>query len=133
MKRQTACLIPVLFLLAQGALCAQDQATSPAPAPDKAPRRLLFVMEKSGLFGGGYSDNEMIVLKRSFLTALSEADDAPTPIDYSLKSFPSSVLDRNKVARDHRCGLLARREGIRRRLTLNQRCFLRPPVQHQDP
>ncbi len=36
-------------------------------------------MEKSGLFGGGYSDNEMIVLKRSFLTALSEADDAPTP------------------------------------------------------
>ena len=100
MKRQTACLIPVLFLLAQGALCAQDQAASPAPAPDKAPRRLLFVMEKGGLFGGGYSDNEMIVLKRSFLTALSEADDAPTPIDYSLKSFPSSVSDRNKVARE---------------------------------
>ena len=42
----------------------------------------------------------MIMLKRSFLTALSETDDAPVPIDYSLKSFPSSTEDRNKAARE---------------------------------
>ncbi|HVP19898.1 MAG TPA: hypothetical protein VMU36_12975, partial [Spirochaetia bacterium] len=84
--------LTVFFLAAQGALFAQDQ-----PAPDKAPRRILFVMEKGGLFSG-YSDDEMIILKRSFLTALADAEDAPTPIDWGSKPFPGSETDRNKVA-----------------------------------
>ena len=111
MKRQLACLIPALLLMTSALLCAQDQvapapaatptaapATTPAPV-EKAPRRLLFVMEKGGLFSS-YTDNELIILKRSFLTMLADADDAPVPIDYSLKSFPGGIADRNKVARD---------------------------------
>jgi hypothetical protein len=119
MKKLLACLVPALLLGVPGLLHAQDQAapaagvqapaagvqapatvdqTSPAPV-DKAPRRLLFVMEKGGLFSS-YTDNELIILKRSFLTALSDVDDAPVPIDYSLKSFPGSTEDRNKVARE---------------------------------
>ena len=93
MKRLLACLIPVFLLFAHVVIEAQDQA-----AVDKAPRRILFVMEKGGLFS--YNDSEIIILKRSFLTVLSEADDAPAPIDYSLKSFPSSLQDRNKAARE---------------------------------
>jgi hypothetical protein len=109
MKKLLACLVPALLFVTPGLLPAQDQTTpsagpaaSPAPAPasaDKAPRRLLFVMEKGGLFSS-YTDNELIILKRSFLTALSDVDDAPVPIDYSLKSFPGSLEDRNKVARE---------------------------------
>ena len=93
MKRLLACLVPAFLLFAHGVIEAQDQA-----AVDKAPRRILFVMEKGGLFS--YNDSEIIILKRSFLTALSEVDDAPVPIDYSLKSFPSSLQDRNKAARE---------------------------------
>ena len=55
-------------------------------------------MQKGGLFSG-YSDDEMIILKRSFLTVLADADGAPTPIDYGSRPFPSSLEDRNKVAR----------------------------------
>jgi hypothetical protein len=107
MKKLLAWLIPTLLLSVPGLLPAQAQAApspGPSPAPaaapvDKAPRRILFVMEKGGLFSS-YSDNEMIILKRSFLTALSDVDDAPVPIDYSLKSFPGSIQDRNKAARE---------------------------------
>ena len=95
MKRPLACLLTVLLLSLHGTLFAQEKAQA---AAEEAPRRILFVMEKGGLFS--YSDNEMIILKRSFLTALSDADDAPVPIDYSLKSFPSSTEDRNKAARE---------------------------------
>jgi hypothetical protein len=93
MKRLLACLVPAFLLFVNGVIHAQDQAVV-----NKAPRRILFVMEKGGL--SSYSDNEMIILKRSFLTALSEVDDAPVPIDYSLKSFPSSTEGRNKAARE---------------------------------
>ncbi len=125
MKAPLAFLIPALLLSAAGILPAQDKAapdkaTADQAVPEKAPRRLLFVMEKGGLFSG-YSDNEMIILKRSFLTALSDVDDAPTPIDYSLKSFPSSVSDRNKVARDAGadCWLVLKVGGLRGGPSLN--------------
>jgi hypothetical protein len=121
MKRPLAFLMLALLLSAGGVLSAQDQVGPAEPAaPEKAPRRLLFVMEKGGLFSG-YSDNEMIILKRSFLTALSDADDAPTPIDYSLKSFPGSVTDRNKVARDAGadCWLVLKVGGLRGGPSLN--------------
>ena len=139
MRALLAFLIPVFLLSAAGALFAQDQAAEDrganqgaddqaAPgqtateqaAPAQAPRRLLFVMEKSVLFSG-YSDNEMIVLKRSFLTVLSEAEGAPTPIDYSLKSFPSSVTARNRAAREAGadCWLVLKMGGLRATPTLN--------------
>ncbi len=87
-----------LLVAAGGALFAQDQAPPPGNAPaDRAPRRILFSIEKT--FLSGYSDDEMIILKRSFLTALSEADGAPTAIDYGTKPFPSSFEDRNQAAR----------------------------------
>jgi hypothetical protein len=95
MTRPLAYLIPAFVLFLQGPLFAQDSAQA---AVEKAPRRILFVMEKGGLFS--YSDNEIIILKRSFLTALSEVDDAPVPIDYSLKTFPSSAEARNKATRE---------------------------------
>jgi len=102
MKKLLACLFSALLFMTPALLHAQDQ-TAPSAAPaapvDKAPRRLLFVMEKGGLFSS-YTDNELIILKRSFLTALSDVDDAPVPIDYSLKSFPGSTEDRSKVARE---------------------------------
>ncbi len=82
------------------------------PPPDKAPRRLLFVMQ-SGLVTG-YSADQLIVLRRSFLTALADQDDAPTPIDFGSKSFPSSLADRNKTARQAGadCWLLVRVSGL---------------------
>lgn len=100
MKGKLAGLL-ALALAAQGTLFAQDQAAPPdtAAPPEKAPRRILFVMEKGGLFSG-YSDNEMVILKRSFLTALADTQDAPEPIDWGSKPFPGTVSDRNKVARD---------------------------------
>lgn len=82
MKRRLAGFF-VFFFAAQAAMFAQDQ-----PAPDKAPRRILFVMEKGGLFVG-YSDDEMVILKRSFLTALADTEDAPEPIDWGSKPFPA--------------------------------------------
>ena len=108
MKERYSGLILALFLAAQGALSAQDQA-----APDKAPRRMLFAMEKGLL--SGYSSDEMIVLKRSFLTALADADGAPIPIDYGTRSFPGSLQDRNKAAREAGadCWLLLRVAGLR--------------------
>jgi hypothetical protein len=105
---------------------AQDQpaAAQPAPSPpagqsaqaglppDKAPRRLLVVMESGAV--SGYSADQMIVLKRSFLTALADRDDAPTPVDFGSKPFPSSLADRNKTARDAGadCWLLVRLSGL---------------------
>jgi hypothetical protein len=112
------CLLPA-SLRAQAAPAPSDGGAQPQPAstpaelpPDKAPRRLLFVME-SGL-ESGYSADQMIILKRSFLTALSDRDDAPTPIDFGSKQFPSGSGDRNKVARDAGadCWLLVRVSGL---------------------
>jgi hypothetical protein len=109
----------LIFLAVQGALLAQDQAASVA-APDKAPRRILFVMQKGGLFSG-YSDEEMIILKRSFLTALADADGAPTPIDWGTKPFPASLAYRDKAAREAGadCWLLVRISGLRGSPSLN--------------
>lgn len=113
MRKRFACLAIVLFLVCAGSAGGQDssaQAPSapapaataqPAPAPaaaEAAPRRMLFAMEK-GTFSG-YSDNEMVVLKRSFLTALADAEGAPVPIDYGSRGFPGSLNDRNKAARE---------------------------------
>ena len=108
MKRLPSVMILLLLVASQGVLFSQDQA-----AADKAPRRILVVMEKSLL--SGYSDDEMTVLKRSFLTALSEADGAPTAIDYGAKPFPSSVTDRNKATREAGadCWLVLRMSGLR--------------------
>ena len=89
--------VAVFFFAVLASLSAQEQASAGQAPVSKAPRRILFGIEKGLL--GGYSDDEMVVLKRSFLTALSEADDAPTPIDYGSKAFPSSLADRNKAAR----------------------------------
>ena len=106
-------LILVLLVASQGVLFAQDQPV------EKAPRRILFAMEKGLL--SGYSDDEMIVLKRSFLTALSEADGAPTAIDYGAKPLPSSVTDRNRAAREAGadCWLSLKVSGLRGSPSLN--------------
>jgi hypothetical protein len=107
-----------LALLAAATAGSQDQA----PA-DKAPRRVLFSIEK-GLISG-YSDDEMVILKRSFLTALSEADDAPTPIDYGAGGFPSSLGDRNKAARaaGADCWLVMKLSGLRGSPSINVVAF----------
>ena len=93
---------------------AQPQlaSTQTPPAPDKAPRRLLFVME-GGLVGGP-SPDELIILKRSFLTALADREDAPEPVDFGSKPFPGSLGDRNKTARDAGadCWVLVRVSGL---------------------
>jgi len=119
-------LLVLLPFLAQG----QDRSPAPAsdaagsaaqpqlastqspPAPDKAPRRLLFVME--GGFVGGPSSDQLVILKRSFLTALADRDDAPEPVDFGSKPFPGSLADRNKTARDAGadCWVLVRVSGL---------------------
>jgi hypothetical protein len=102
----------LLLLAAPVVVLAQDPAPADTAA-EKAPRRILFSIEK-GLFAG-YSDDEMVILKRSFLTALSDADGAPTAIDYGSKPFPSSIEDRNKAARaaGADCWLSMRISGLR--------------------
>ena len=84
------------LLLAARWVVAEDQA----PAPDQnAPRRILVAVEKGWI--AGYSSEEMTILQRSFMTALSEAEGGPSPVSYGFsKGFPSSVKDRNKAARD---------------------------------
>jgi hypothetical protein len=76
-------------------------------------------MEK-GLISG-YSDDEMTVLKRSFMTALSEVDGAPTAIDYGAKPFPASLADRNKAAREAGadCWLSMKVSGLRGSPSIN--------------
>jgi hypothetical protein len=92
-RRASAIAMTCLLLTAQGILFAEDQA------PDQnAPRRLLVAIEKSWL--PGYSNDEMAILQRSLLTALSEAEGGPSPVAYALKGFPSSQQDRNKAARN---------------------------------
>src|SRR5208283_2605204 len=85
--------IACLFLAAQWVI-AEDQA------PDQnAPRRILVAVEKNWL--PGYSSEEMAILQRSFMTALSEAEGGPSPVSYGFaKGFPGSIKDRNKAARD---------------------------------
>lgn len=84
------------LFLAAGWVFAEDQA----PAPDQnAPRRILVAMEKGWL--PGYSSEEMAILQRSFMTALSEAEGGPSPVPFTLtKGFPVSTRDRNRAARD---------------------------------
>jgi hypothetical protein len=84
------------LLLAARWVVAEDQA----PAPDQnAPRRILVAVEKGWI--AGYSSEEMTILQRSFMTALSEAEGGPSPVSYGFsKGFPGSVKDRNKAARD---------------------------------
>jgi len=110
----------VLLFAAHGVLFAQDQAPASENAPsDKAPRRILFKMEK-GLISG-YSDDEMTVLKRSFMTALSEVDGAPSAIDYGARPFPASLADRNKAAREAGadCWLSMKVSGLRGSPSIN--------------
>jgi hypothetical protein len=103
---------------AQDAIAPAQSATAPAQIasaqlpPEQAPRRLLFVME-SGLVSG-YSADQLIILRRSFLTALADQDDAPTPIDFGSKPFPSSLADRNRVAQaaGADCWLLVKVSGL---------------------
>lgn len=91
--RASAIAMACLLLMAQGILFAEDQA------PDQnAPRRLLVAIEKTWL--PSYSNEEMAILQRSFLTALSEAEGGPSPVAYAFKVFPSSQQDRNKAARN---------------------------------
>jgi len=73
-------------------LSAQDQA-----AAQKTPRRILVSVEKT-LFSG-LSADDLGVLQRSFLTSLSIADGAPSPVAYGQKAFPSRPADRDKAAR----------------------------------
>jgi hypothetical protein len=96
MKKMRASGIAVacLLLAAQGIRPAEDQA------PDQnAPRRILVALEKSWL--PGYSNEEMAILQRSLLTAISGAEGGPSPVAYGLsKGFPGSIKDRNKAARE---------------------------------
>jgi hypothetical protein len=105
-----------LIVAAFPVVSAQEQAAGqPAQEqlpPDKAPRRLLFVMESGAI--SGYSADQMIILKRSFLTALADHDEAPTPVDFGSKPFPSSLADRNRIARDAGadCWIVVRLSGL---------------------
>jgi hypothetical protein len=128
-------LAPVVLAVAiPCGLHAADQAAAPSAAAattvspdqapaDKAPRRILFSIEK-GLISG-YSDDEMVILKRSFLTALSEADGAPTPIDAGSSGLPSSTADRNKAARaaGADCWLVMKLSGLRGSPSINVAAF----------
>jgi len=98
-----------LFLAAQINLFSQDQA-----ADQNAPRRILVALEKTWL--PGYSSEDMAILQRSLLTALTGAEGGPSPVAYGqLKGFPSSTKDRNKAARDAGadCWLLVKISGLK--------------------
>lgn len=119
MTRLLSRLIVLLVAASQPALFAQEQAPAQAAATDLAPRRMLFSIEKG--FITGYSDDEMIILKRSFLTALSEADGPPTTIDFGTRPLPSSPADRNKAAREAGadCWLSMKISGLRGAPSIN--------------
>jgi hypothetical protein len=93
-KWSTGAALACLLLAAQW-VHAEDQA----PAPDQnAPRRILVAVEAGWM--AGYSSEEMAILQRSFMTALSEAEGGPSPVPFTLtKEFPRSSKDRNKAAR----------------------------------
>jgi hypothetical protein len=106
-----------LLLSAQG-ICADSQA------PDQAaPRRILVSIESGWL--AGYADDQMAILQRSFLTALSEPDGGPSPVAYALKGFPSSTQARNKAARaaGADCWLWVKISGLKSAPTIHVQSF----------
>jgi hypothetical protein len=110
MRSVQAVVVSSLLLFATGSAHAQA-ATSDQPAP----RRILVSFQKA--FLSGYSDEEVGILKQAFLLVLSQADGAPSPVDYGPKSFPRRSADRDKAARDlgADCWLLGTFEGSRAR------------------
>ena len=111
-------------LLAATPLAAQDSSSAAGTGSEqKAPRRLLVVLEKGGL--APYSTDEMIILRRSFLTALADRDDAPTAIDFGSRPFPGSIGDRNKVARaaGADCWMVLRISGLGGSPSLNVQSY----------
>ncbi len=94
-KCASGIVMACLLLAAQGSIFAEE----PAPPDQNAPRRILVALEKTWLTG--YSSEDMAILQRSLLTAISAAQGGPSPVAYGLsKVFPGSTKDRNKVARD---------------------------------
>jgi hypothetical protein len=118
MRALRVAAIAVFSLLAAGFAGAQADApaSNPGSAMDQAaPRRILISFQRSRY--AGYSSEEIGVLKQSFLLVLSQADGAPSPVDYGTKAFPGRPADRDKAARDvgADCWLLATIEGPRGR------------------
>ena len=122
MRAFSAAAIAALSFLAAG--LAHGQAASPdkpgapsqaASSDQVAPRRILVSFQKA--FLSGYSTEEIGVLKQSFLLVLSEAEGAPSPVDFGTRAFPGRAADRDKAARDvgADCWLLATIEGSRAR------------------
>jgi hypothetical protein len=103
-----AILCAALFL--PGTTSAQDQATEPP-----TPRRILVSVQKGPL--AGVSSEALAVLQRSFLTTLSLADGAPSPVAFGQNAFPGSQADRDAAARaaGADCWLLVRIAGSRAR------------------
>jgi hypothetical protein len=104
--------VAALFLAAVFASAQSSAGQSSAPE-QAAPRRILVSFERA--FLSGYSAEEIGVLKQSFLLALSEADRAPSPVDYGAKPLPGRTADRDKAAREvgADCWLAAVIEGAR--------------------
>ena len=111
-RMRGSCAAAVGLLLLNAACAAHAQA---AAADQPAPRRILVSFQKA--FLSGYSDEEIGVLKQAFLLVLSQADGAPSPVDYGQRAFPSRSAARDKAARDlgADCWLLATFEGSRAR------------------
>ncbi len=133
--RSRSVLLSAAFLLG---LCAgpvswaEDAVpTTPAPASASsapasaatAPRRMLVAFQKS-LFAG-YSDEEVRIIERAFVTRLSDADGGPEPVETDPRAFPSSLQDRNKAARDAAadCWLWVGISGLRGRPSLRVQSF----------
>ncbi len=113
--RKLASVSIVVLAMCAAAAQAQDQEPAQAQEPQVAPRRILVAVEKSVY--SPFTDDEISLLKQSFLTVLSEADGAPSPLDYGTRAFPGSPDARSKAARDAGadCWLLIRFEGLRSR------------------
>jgi hypothetical protein len=90
-------------IVATGLLCAWLMLPWTAAAQDAStdastPRRILVAVEKG--FLAGFSDDDLGILERSFLTTLSAAEGAPSALAFGNGQFPSRPADREKAARD---------------------------------
>jgi hypothetical protein len=95
-RRLSAALICAWVI---GQLAAPGVASAQDASPETAtPRRILVAVEKGPL--AEFSDDDLGILARSFLTTLSSAEGAPSALSFGRGRFPSLPADREKAARD---------------------------------
>ena len=80
------------LLLAAWPVAAQDAADQPP-----TPRRVLIAVEKDRW--AGFSNDDLGILERSFLTTWSGTEGAPSALAFGSGQFPAKPADREKAAR----------------------------------